>query len=348
MSRWQINPRLPFDTRRHMELIMDVVGLCNLRCPSCPVGNTGNVNPTGLVDPELFARLMAKAAADYRISRVSLYNWGESLLHPKLADLVRTVKRNNLYCALSSNMNLLRNAEELFDANPDEFRISLSGFSQPIYGQAHAKGNIEKVKENMHELREARHRSGNLHTRVHIYYHKYRYNLHEVQPMRDLATSMGFDWQEGWAYYMPLEKVIDAVEGRIDADERRFIESKFALPILKSVEAASEFKREPCRLWEEQIVLDLQGNAILCCGLYDYKPNTLGSFLELTPETLMKSKANHPTCKRCTKHGIHRYLEYQSHPKLAPLYENLVAENLRSSPPVESERYETVPLSVLQ
>ncbi len=347
MSHWQVNPRVPFDTRRHMELIMDVVGLCNLRCPSCPVGNTGTVNPTGLVDPDLFARLMAKAAAEYQISRVSLYNWGESLLHPKLPDLVRTVKRNNLYCALSSNMNILRNADELFDANPDEFRISLSGFSQAIYGQAHAKGNIETVKDNLHVLREAQRRSGNVHTKVHIYYHKYKYNLHELQPMRELANSLGFGWQEGWAYYMPLEKVIDAVEGRLDADERRFVESKFALPILKAVAAAAEHRREPCRLWEEQIVLDLQGNAILCCGLYEYKPNTLGSFLALTPEQLMKGKANHPTCASCTRHGIHRYLEFQAHPKLGPLYEKLVAENLRAAPQEQSDRYERVPLSVL-
>jgi organic radical activating enzyme len=326
---------------------MDVVGLCNLKCPSCPVGNTGNINPTGLVDPELFAKIMAKAAAEYNVWRVCLYNWGEPLLHPKLPELVRTVKRNNLYCALSSNLNILRNAEEMFDSNPDQLRISLSGFSQSIYEQGHAKGDIEKVKQNMHELRDAKRRAGNVHTEVHVFYHKYRYNLDEVHLMRDLAKSLGFGWWESWAYYMPLEKVIELVEGKTDAEERRFVESKFALPIAKAVEAAAVYKDEPCRLWEDQIVLDLQGNAILCCGLYDYKANTLGSFLELTPDQLMKSKVNHPTCMRCTSHGIHRYLEFMGHPKLAPLYDQLVAENLRTPPQVQGEQHEKFSLPVL-
>ncbi len=324
-----VNPRFPFDRRRPMELVLDVVGSCNLRCPSCPVGNMGAVNPTGLIDKGLFTRLMAKAAREYRLYRVSLYNWSEPLLHPDLPEFVRIVKGHGVFCALSSNLNLLRNADEIFRANPDEFRISLSGFTQPVYEQTHAKGNIERVKENMRLLQEARRRTGNLHTKIVVYYHKYRHNLHEAELMRAYATSLGFRWMENFAFYMPLEKALAAAEGRLEPEEREFVESMYALPVVPAIEAARDHAHEPCRLWNEQIVLDLQGNAILCCALYDFAGNTLGSFLDMTPEQLMQAKHNHPTCDRCTHNGLHRYYEYFASPPLRSRYEALIAENLQ-------------------
>src|SRR5204863_3059598 len=95
-----VNPKFPFDRRRNMELVIDVVGSCNLRCPSCPVGNIGAVNPTGLIDKALFTRLIAKAACEYHIYRVSLYNWAEQLLHPELTASVHIVISHALLCVL--------------------------------------------------------------------------------------------------------------------------------------------------------------------------------------------------------------------------------------------------------
>ncbi len=239
------------------------------------------------------------------------------------------MKGHGVFCALSSNLNILRNADEIFRANPDEFRISLSGFTQPVYEQTHAKGNIERVKENMRLLQEARRRTGNLHTKIVVYYHKYRHNLHEAELMQAYATSLGFRWMENFAFYMPLEKALAAAEGRLEREERAFVETMYALPVVPAIEAAREYAHEPCRLWSEQIVLDLQGNAILCCALYDFAGNTLGSFLDMTPEQLMQAKHNHPTCDRCTRNGLHRYYEYFASPPLRSRYEALIAENLQ-------------------
>ncbi len=326
-----VNPRFAIDTRPRMELYMDVVGTCNLRCPSCPVGNMGAINPSGLMDKAMFARILAKAAREYQITRAGLYSWAEAFLHPELPELIRIVRRHGIFCSLSTNLNLLRDPDELFRASPEELRISLSGFTQPVYSRTHAKGNIERVKENMRLLSEARRRAEYCTTAIHVYYHKYKHNLHEVQPMRDYATSLGFAWLEDWAFYMPLEKVIDAVEGNLDADERAFLEDQFALPIVEAVHAAEQFRKEPCRMWEEQIVLDVQGNAMLCCGIYDSKANTLGAFLDLSPEQLVKAKTGHPTCDRCTQHGIHRYFDYFRHPQLRPMYAEMTRRNLEES-----------------
>jgi len=314
--------------KRRMELLMDVVGSCNLRCPSCPVGNMGQINQNGMTDVSLFERIIARADDKYAIERVSLYNWGEPLLHPQLPELVKIVKNHNLYCALSSNLNVLRNEEAILAANPDELRISLSGFHQETYEKTHARGDIERVKANMRRLAAAKQKLRRNRTRIDVYFHKYKHNLDEIAPMKAFAQSLGFNWMENWAYYMPLEKVLDFAEDKLSVVEVAFVESQIALPLNKALQEARKYAAEPCRLWNEQIVLDYQGRASLCCGVYDQTVNRLGNFLDLAPDELMAAKAGHSTCKKCTSHGLHRYAEYFDHPKLRPAYERLIANNI--------------------
>jgi|JI10StandDraft_1071094.scaffolds.fasta_scaffold519035_1 MoaA/NifB/PqqE/SkfB family radical SAM enzyme len=326
----------PPDGKRRMELLMDVVGSCNLRCPSCPVGNIGKINQTGKTDVSVFQDIIAKADDNYAIYRVSLYNWGEPLLHPQLPQLIKIVKDRNLYCALSSNLNVLRNEDAILAENPDELRISLSGFSQATYEKTHTRGDIERVKSNMTRLAEAKNKASRRNsTRIDVYYHKYRHNLDEIEPMKEFALSLGFNWMENWAYYMPLEKVLQFAEGTLSEAELTFVQAQIALPMSEALREARQFAHEPCRLWSEQIVLDYQGNAALCCSVFDLKANKLGFFLDMTPEDLMAAKADHPTCKKCTSHGIHRYGEYYDHPVLRPAYERLISSNIPESARVD-------------
>ncbi|HLF92694.1 MAG TPA: radical SAM protein [Planctomycetota bacterium] len=318
----------PADPRKRMEVLVDVLSSCNLRCPSCPVGNMGAINPASLIDKGLFTRLIEKATTDYHITQVSLYNWAEPVLHPELPELIRIVRGRGVPCHISSNLNLLRNVEEILRAGPEFFRISLSGFTQEVYARAHVRGDIEQVKENMRILSEAKKKTKNKATKIEVFYHKYRHNLHEVEPMRAFAEGLGFAFTEAWAYLMPAEKVMDLAEGKLVGAEREFVETQFALPIAKAVEASRRFRHEPCRMLDQQIVLDLRGNLILCCGVYDYEKNGVGSFLEMTPEGLERAKRAHPTCSRCVRNGIHTYLEYFTHPQLRPIYDGLARENL--------------------
>jgi hypothetical protein len=320
----------PPDSRPSMELLIDVAAACNLRCPSCPVGNIGKINPTGLIDKDLFRKIIEKADREYNVFQVSLFNWGEPSLHPELPELVSIVRSHGLNCSISSNLNMVRRLDDLFRAEPTLFRISLSGFTQNIYGQSHVRGNIERVKENMRLVAESRRRVGTKTTDVQVYFHKYRHNLGELAQMKEYATSLGFSWLENWAYYMPIEKTLALAEGQLPEGERAYVEDTFALPIGEALAAALPYRDHKCRLYEQQIVLDLQGQIILCCGVYDYKSSGgLGSFLEMTPKELMKAKENHPTCEKCTRNAIHVYAEYSAFPELSEKYAQLVESNLK-------------------
>ena len=334
--------RKRLDPREKKELVVDVCGVCNLRCPSCPVGGIGYESGTlGLMDVDLFRKLIAKADDEFWIKGVNLFNWGEPMLHPRLPELIRIVKSRRLKCFLSTNLNLLRNIDEVLAARPDELRISLSGFTPGVYGQTHARGNIERVKRNMREFAEALARVDpplplrrGEHEVVQVFFHKYRHNLDEVEPMRELAAELGFGFSSCWAYYMSQEQARAVIDGQLGPEQRRFVEWQFALPIPAAIDAARAFRDEPCRLLEEQLVLDLQGNLVPCCTIYDLEVHRLGSYLDMSIEEQRAAKAEAPVCKRCTDEGLHKYFTYSENAQLWAIYEELTERNLAERGPL--------------
>jgi hypothetical protein len=64
---------------------IDVFSYCNLRCPTCIVGNKfGDIHawPKGLMSAELLGRILDKGKSECRISHVGLYNWTEASFIP--------------------------------------------------------------------------------------------------------------------------------------------------------------------------------------------------------------------------------------------------------------------------
>jgi len=321
----------PSGTQKPMMMYIDVVGNCNLRCPSCPSGNMNMASGAPPMDPELFASIIRKGKEEYGVFFVGLFNWTEPLLHPQLPELIRIVKQEGLLCGLSSNLNVMRNADEILDAGPDDLRISLSGFTQAVYGRTHVRGDIDKVKQNMKLLSEARKRHRRCKTVVYVYFHKYLNNLHEIEPMRQYASSLGFDWLETWAYYMPLERVFDLLEGTLPSDQQRFVREEFALPVMDALAEAKQFKDEPCSLLDNQLVIDARGNVNMCCAVYDTEKNRLGTFMDMTPEDMRHAKFRHSTCNRCKAFGLHAYFTYTENAALLKKYNNLAVANVKKA-----------------
>jgi molybdenum cofactor biosynthesis enzyme MoaA len=195
---------------------IDVFSYCNLRCPSCLVGNKfGHTGawPRGLMSPALLGQILDKALSECGVSVVALYNWTEPLLHPEIATLIRTVKARGLPCSVSSNLNVLRDPEKLLGSGLDWLRVSLSGFTQSVYSRAHRGGDVEKVENNMSRLATAKAATG-AHTNIEVFYHQYRYNEDEIKPMEALSRSLGFEFKSTLGYVTTVEKILAVVEGQ--------------------------------------------------------------------------------------------------------------------------------------
>jgi MoaA/NifB/PqqE/SkfB family radical SAM enzyme len=312
---------------RKFSFDIDVTGACNLRCPSCPQGNTGDYRlPHGFMEPELLERIVRKAASECQVTGVNLFNWTEPLLHPGLPELIRIVQDAGIPCHLSSNLNLLPDADAIMAANPASFKISVSGFTQEVYGSTHRGGDIELVKMNMHKLAEAKKRNNSA-TRIFVTYHRYRHNLKEEPMMRALAASLGFDFKPVWALMFPLEKVLAYADeemcGSTMTDENRQLIDNLALPLKKTLLVSQKYSSLPCCLRDSQISIDFQGNVILCCGVFDAGKFTLSNYLDMPLDDIQAIRNGHGMCNRCMRNGVHAFLMYR-----VPEMEHFILETI--------------------
>lgn len=317
--------------QRRFNYNVEVVGSCNLRCPSCPVGNmppSRRARPQGLMDPALFAEIVRKIVRESpgRETKVSLYDWGEPTLHPELPRMIRLLREHGVRSRVSSNLNVEKPLEEVVRADPDEFHISLSGAFQENYGRTHATGDIETVRSNIRQLAHWKRVHG-ARTRFVIGFHGYRHNLDRDLPaMRALADEVGFAIEPIVAQLFPLEKRLAWLRRRagrggpadawtegvaIDPSDEAVVSLLMVTP-----EQTDDWYRglsprqraafgTDCERRSRKLSVQVDGAVSLCCVTFDprFRPGT--HFLDHTHEEIQRSRYAHDFCRVCMENGLH-------------------------------------------
>lgn len=293
---------------------VDVVGTCNLRCPSCPIGNTRpNALPQGAMTVETLDGIVKKAKRELGYVAFHLYNWTEPLLHPKIGQLIRAVNDNGVACHISTNLNIGKKIEEVAEAAPASVRVSVSGFDQGVYAQTHRKGDVDKVRENMKKLSGAVARRGRR-TELNLLFHRYLGNHADEAAMRNFSQALGYNFETVWAYLMPLEKNIEFAQDGIDSDslsaEDKALIKKLALPLGEAIEVSKRSRISDCALRADQYALDVEGNVSLCCAVYNSDDRVVGNYLKESHSVLHDRKYAHSLCSTCMRHGLHVLATY--------------------------------------
>jgi len=298
---------------------VDIVGACNLRCPSCPRGNftpsdvVQSTPDAGLMTFELYKDIIRKIKEDGPSlnPQVHLYNWGEPLLHPEIAKFVEYTLDQGIYCGLSANLNYDKTLKDVVKAGPDFIRVSLSGFNQETYGQTHRRGNIERVKENMRKLRRYMDEfDKNIY--IEVAYHMYKHNVGEdLEKMIDFCNELRFHLGPVWAFYLPLEKNLELLQGNVSAEDQKLMDL-YIIPPKRAMELAVPHRDKICPVRERATVINFNGTVPLCCNVFDKANYVADNFLDISHEDLQKTKEAHPMCGPCMENGIHMFLAYEA------------------------------------
>ncbi|QKV64279.1 radical SAM protein [Pseudomonas sp. 43A] len=300
-----------------MNMYIDIVGACNLSCPSCPMGNSENLNFKKAMQLDMFKQIVAKARTE-GVTSIFLYNWTEPLVHPKIGEFIEVINAAGMSSGVSTNLNLAKNMEKALLAEPGFFRISLSGFYQETYKKGHVGGDIEVVKQNMIALHEIKQRLG-LSTRVDVYYHRYLDNIEEEALMREFSERLGFHFTTGYSIMMPLEKTLAIIDRDPSVTETDYETLKrLALPPYDDlVNVAQQHHQQSCSLKDNWLVIDCDGNTILCCTIFNQSEYQVGKYLDMPVAELMRRKSTQKNCvdmcSRCAKKGMHVYSMFPNH-----------------------------------
>ncbi len=172
-------------------IMIEPTNICNLRCPMCPSGNGTLKRAKGYMDFELYKKVIDEVS-EYAFMLI-LWNQGEPFLNKDMVKMIKYAHSKRLYTLVSTNANILPPAEEIVDSGLDRLIVSLDGASQETYNQYRINGEIDKVKENVRKLVEAKKKKKSIFPKILWQFIVMKHNEHEIESIRNLAKELGVD-----------------------------------------------------------------------------------------------------------------------------------------------------------
>ncbi len=174
-------------------VIVDPLNVCNLRCPLCPTGTGELDRKQQRMEWEVFTRMIDQVAP--YAYEVNLHNWGESLLHPRIFDMIRYVNSKNIATNMSTNFNRVSDGkiDELINSGLEYLILSIDGITQETYVKYRVRGNVHKVLANVEKLIARREELGSSTPYIEWQYILFEHNSHELEAARKMAEEMGVD-----------------------------------------------------------------------------------------------------------------------------------------------------------
>lgn len=312
---------------RHFNYQVEVAGMCNLRCISCPRGNWPRHRKPGLMSAATYSKLIDKILLeDPWTGIITLYNWGEPLLNPELPEIIRITRKKGLLSAVSSNLAMEKDFEEVVRSGPDWFRISNSGWGAN-YEITHTGAKWDCFYANCRKLSEykQRHRPEML---VELFFHIYAHNRQDFSQMQSLCDEFGFTLRYRHAALAPLDNIALIVDGKPISDSAAKTRSMQFLHVEEVMDIARSERNRPC-FYMDHLWIDWDLSIAHCMEWYDPALKLLEKdFMSVTLDEIKDSRINSDHCRKCKEKGIHRaYCVYGD--------EKLIAT--KSSIPIQKE-----------
>lgn len=141
--------------------------------------------------PELYQNLLDELGDS--LFMISLYNWGEPLLNPHLADFIILAKNQDIYVDINTNLALELSdgaLVSLLQSGVDNIVVSIDGFSQATYGQYRIGGSFELARRNITRLTLLRDQLA-LTTTITWKFLVFSFNEHEIAQAEQYCQNFG-------------------------------------------------------------------------------------------------------------------------------------------------------------
>ncbi len=301
--------------------------MCNLKCISCPRGNWPRHRKPGFMSARTYESLADKIIRDDPWTGIiTLYNWGEPLLNPALPDIIRITRDKGLLSAISSNLAMTKDFENVVMAGPDWFRISNSGWGEN-YETTHTGGRWDIFLANCRKLSEYR----QLHSPemiIEFFFHIYEHNRQDFAKIQALCNELGFILRYRHAALAPLDNIELVIDGKPLTDAAAQTRKLQFLGVDEVMGIARAERNRPC-FYMDHLWIDWDLSVAHCMEWYDPTLKLLDKdFMSITLDEIDNARIGSEHCRQCMENGIHRaYCVYGD--------EKLIAT--KSSIPVQKE-----------
>ena len=312
---------------RRFNYQVDVSGMCNLHCISCPRGNWPRHRKAGFMSSKTYEGLVDKILLDDPWTGIiTLYNWGEPLLNPALPDIIKLTRSKGLLSAISSNLAMTKDFENVVKSGPDWFRISNSGWGEN-YEITHTGASWDIFHDNCRKLSEYRQ---HYHPAmiIEFFFHIYEHNRRDFFKIQSLCNKLGFILRYRHAALAPLDNIERVIDGEVLTEAASQTRKLQFLGVEEVMDIARSELHRPC-FYMDHLWIDWDLSVAHCMEWYDPALKLLDKdFMSASLDEIDSARIGSEHCRRCMEKGIHRaYCVYGD--------EKLIAS--KSSIPVQKE-----------
>jgi len=293
---------------RYHAVYFEISGYCNARCAYCHSG-VQRPDKAKFVDLEVFQNTLIRLLADGVLRKdtvISLYNWGEPTLHPKLSELVDIVNTLGLRFALSTNASRVMAINQDFVRNLDQIIFSMPGFSQNAYDRIHGF-KFSEIIANIDRIVSECRRNG-FKGRFAISYHVYRFNVGELKACEQFADRRRIMFKPYFAILNHWWEINDYIQGKLPLDRKIAAERDlFTLEGMDQILATAPKIGYQCPQ-NNYLNIDENGRVVTCCQIArDHPDYSCGSALIGDLGATLKKKQRQPVCGSCISSGLAYY-----------------------------------------
>ncbi|HEY9487437.1 MAG TPA: SPASM domain-containing protein [Chryseosolibacter sp.] len=279
---------------------------CNLRCPECPSGLRSFTRPTGMLDPQLYTKVIDELAPT--LSYLTFYFQGEPYLHPQFIDMVEYASSKGIYTATSTNAHFLNAdaAHRTIQSGLDRLIISIDGTTQEAYQSYRIGGSLDKVVEGTKNIISAKKRLRSTTPHVIFQFLVVGPNEHQVPEVYRMAKDLGVD-----QVVLKTAQIYDYENGS---------------PLIPKQDRYSRYQKNPDGTWSiknkmddhcwkmwHSCVVTWDGKVVPCCFdkdahfvLGDLRNNSFSNVWNGDPykafrTSLLVSRSEIEMCRNCTE-----------------------------------------------
>jgi len=175
-------------------LYLDPVSYCNLQCPFCETGKRkGNREGTKLPFHEF--RRIIDSLGKY-VFCLTLYNWGEPLLHEQLPEIIKYAKKYLMFTEVSTNLSIPLTKEwleKLVLSGLDLIICSIDGASQETYEKYRVGGDFKLTIKNLEFLSKIKAEMKMKTPHILWRFFVFKHNQHEIKHAQKMADELGVE-----------------------------------------------------------------------------------------------------------------------------------------------------------
>ena len=290
---------------------VEVCGNCNLHCLACARATLDHSTTGGMMKKEAYDAIVNKMIREQPFTYlVDIYLWGEPLLNVQLADMIRMGNELGISTGISTNLNACRKLADVMRARPASLRVALSGYGPANYERTHAGASWETVRRNLDNLAECveEYADADGRTLVQVSFHVNRRNVAEIEPMRKLCVSLGFDFFPHKSIVFQ-DHVMDLLDGKPISAEVQEAMDIGPTSVQDLLAAAHADREKVCLLKRCAPTINWNGDVLACCNYATNREgNSMGvHYLGTTLDAIIRQRLESPLCAKCIGMDMHRF-----------------------------------------